>query len=215
MKMLSRVLAPIVVGLAGVFPVAAQATLVTWEMGGTLEDTSGLGVSAGDAFTVRVTFDTEAALLATQTGGRFDPGARYVYDPSAVTFDISLGGGATNLSFGAGGFDAFLLRDNTGDVAASGEPPVVDSISFNLGDNATFLTQVIFRGSILDIYEGGALPATPDPRLLELELSQFNVNTLNGFGTGRITALRAVPAPGGIALLGLGLFGLGLLRRRR
>ena len=51
-----------------------HAVEVTWEMTGTINENTGLeGVFVGDPFRVSVTFDSDAALVATQTGGRFEP----------------------------------------------------------------------------------------------------------------------------------------------
>ncbi len=196
-------------------PIMAQADLVTWEFSGLIEDTDRAGVVIGDAFSVQVIFDTEAALLTTQTGGRFDPGARYEYDPSAMSFVVNLPGLIHEVFTPGGGFDLLWLRDNSGDRAAGGEPAQVDGLTFQL-EGADFLVQAgIFRGSILDIFDGPGLPSTPDSRLVDLEISNFFISTSDGAAAGRILSVRAIPEPGTLALLALGLAAMRLARRRR
>lgn len=195
-------------------PVVANADLITWEFSGQIDDTDRAGVSVGNAFSVQVNFDTDAALLTTQTGGVFDPGARYQYDPSGMSFVVNLPG-LTDAVFTPGsGLNVLWLRDNSGDRQCC-EPAVVDGLSFQL-QGTDFLVQAgIFRGSILDIFDGPGLPTTPDPRLVDLEISAFYLENGDGYASGRILSIAAVPEPGTLALLGIGLLGMGATRRRK
>ena len=196
-------------------PVVAQADLVTWEFSGLIGDTDRLGVNIADAFSVQVNFDTDASLLTTRTGGRFDPGARYEYDPSGMSFVVNLPGLIDEVFTPGAGLNVLWLRDNSGDRAAGGEPTQVDGLSFVL-EGAGFLVQAgIFRGSILDIFDGPGLPSTPDPRLVDLEISSFFISTSDGAASGRISSVTSVPEPGTLALLGIGLLGMGLSRRKK
>lgn len=195
-------------------PVVANADPITWEFSGLIENTDRAGVNAGEAFSVQVNFDTDASLLTTQTGGVFDPGARYEYDPSGMSFVVNLPGLIDAVFTPGAGANALWLRDNSGDRQCC-EPAVVDGLTFQL-QGADFLVQAgIFRGSILDIFDGPGLPSTPDPRLVDLEISGFYLGNGDGFASGRILSIAAVPEPGTLALFGIGLFGMGLARRRK
>ena len=196
--------------------IPAHATMITWELSGQLEESSSPDSAVGDNFVVEVSFDRDAALLQARSGGPFDPGTRYEYDASAMTIRVSLPGLADQLFTPTADNDEFLwLRDNSGDRAAGGEGAAVDGITFAF-QTATHAVQVIFRGTILDIYNGGALPTTPDQRLLDLEISSFYAGTRDGSNavSGRITGARAVSEPATIALLGFGLAAFGFARRK-
>lgn len=178
--MKSKALGLLVAGLlAG--PVAANAEPVIWELNGTVTNASGtLGDLLDATFVVFMGFDTDAAIVRTDTGGRFDPGARYNYDPSSLYFDVSFAGGdfvryTADLSRGA----FIIQRDNSGDLAAiTGEGPQIDGYGFNTG-----YVGFAARGpSPLDIVNGPGLPADPDPRLLDLALNLFSVADVDGSG---------------------------------
>jgi len=176
-------------------PIAGNADLVTWELSGLIDDTDRLGVNIGDAFSVQVNFDTDAALLTTQTGGRFDPGARYEYDPSGMSFVVNIPGLIDELFTPGDGANILWLRDNSGDRADGGEPAQVDGLSFALEDTDFIIQAGIFRGSILDLFDGPGLPSTPDPRLVDLEISDFAIVDSDGFATGRISSITSSNLP--------------------
>jgi hypothetical protein len=214
-----KILGLLAVGLlAG--PMSAHSLPVVWELNGTVTSATGtFGALMDQTFVVLMGFDTSATLLATRTGGRFDPGARYEYDPSSVYFDVSIGGNpAVRYSASPGDLSNLFARDNSGDLAST-ELPVLDGYSFLVqspgGDGAGW----VVRGSILDIVTGPALPTNPDPRLLDLETNVFSIRDLGGSAGGSVTSVARfsarVPEPGTLALLGLGLAGLGLSRRRK
>jgi hypothetical protein len=198
-------------------PMAANAVPITWEITGEIDDVDGTSPAAlGDMFRVLINFDTDASLNIAQTGGRFDPGTRYQYDASGLSFLVSLEGQLDQLITPiAGGINLLWLRDNSGDRFLGGEPPEVDGLSFAILDADAYGFSPIFRGDILDIFTGGDLPTTPDQRLLDLAISAFQITTADGFASGRVDTISRVPEPGTLALFGLGLAGMGLSRRRK
>ena len=197
-------------------PMAANAVPITWEITGDVDDVDGTPPAAlGDMFRVLINFDTDAALNIARTGGRFDPGTRYEYEASAMSFLVSLEGQPDQLITPIiGGFNLLWLRDNSGDRACC-EGSEVDGLSFAILDADGFGFSAIFRGDILDIFDGGDLPTTPDPRLLDLSISTFQIVMADGFASGDIDSISRVPEPGTLALFGLGLAAMGLSRRRK
>lgn len=161
----------------------AHAERVTWEFTGQLESVFNVPTaSVGDEFRVLVTFDTDAPLLTTQTGGRFEPGARYEYDGRGLTVLVILPGFPSVLIMpSASSRNTLWQRDNSGDALLWDEPAVVDGITFGISDPdygpspiSVGQFQVVLRGSNLEIFDGPGLTTTPDPRLLNLELRNFS-----------------------------------------
>jgi hypothetical protein len=173
---------------------SANAEPVTWEITGEIDEIDGSpGVSIGDGFSVLVNFDSDATLLLAQTGGRFDPGTRYEYDASAVSLLVSLGSLPDQLITPFGdGTDLLWLRDNSGDRSCC-EFDEVDGLTFALLDINGVGASIIFRGSILDLFNGGGLPTDPDPRLLDLEIAAFQMTFDDGFAIGRVDAFLPLP----------------------
>lgn len=197
-------------------PMVASADPITWEFTGAINEIDGSpGVSIDDMFRVLVSFDTDAALVRAQTGGRFDPGTRYEYDASGVSMLVSLPGQADQLFTPLGeGLDLLWLRDNSGDRSCC-EFAEVDGLTFGLLDADGRGLSIILRGSILDIFNNGDLPTDPDPRLLDLEIAVFQLSLADGYAIGDISSIRRVPEPGTVVLLAIGLVGMRLARRRR
>lgn len=197
-------------------PMAANAGLVTWQVDGLISEVDGSSSSTvGDEFRVLVNFDTNALLEIAQTGGRFGAGTRYEYDASGVSFLVSLENQADQVITPiVGGINLLWLRDNSADRDCC-EPPEVDGLTFALLDDQGYGVSIILRGSILDIFNNGDLPTDPDPRLVDLEIAAFQWVVDDGFTSGDVLSINRVPEPGTLALLGIGLFGIGLSRRRK
>ncbi len=171
-------------------PVAAEAGIVTWDMRGTITTANGSvfgmdGIVVGETFAVRLRFDSDAALLRTQSGGDFSPGVRYEFDPAATVMTVAVGTRAPvellhSTVFGQS--DLLWVRNDAGDQIGNDEP-VSDGYSWRLaaspvacgGSTVTPTASVIFRGPVLDLVTGPQLPTVPDHRLADLPVSNLQL----------------------------------------
>jgi hypothetical protein len=189
--------------LAG--PLPASGEQVAWEFNGTVDEISGSpGISQGEAFRVVVVFDTEAALTGTRTGPHangldYSPGARYDYDPSGISVLLGLGSLPDQVIL-PGGADFLILRDDSGDLTEHEGFGPSDGLTFGLTDDETYFIAVILRGDTTGIFNGGQLPARPDPRLLDLQTKTFEWGTRDEQGIergamGKISSIKSVAIP--------------------
>ena len=188
-------------------PMVASATVVTWELRGSITGFSGqlpaeyAGAAVGDSFQILFSFDTDAALIRTDQGGRFDPGARYVYDPSSMSATVAVGNGGP-VDYAVSDPDPanslLYMRDDSGDLLGV-LGYLVDGFSIGIGSISGEVFNLVLRGSVLDIIDGPALPAVPDPRLADLEDSGFAVRFFDSSGevyalAGDVTSVQAMAA---------------------
>jgi hypothetical protein len=205
--------------LAVLTPISGQASLVTVEFAGIITSSHD-PVTVGGEFSVSVSLDTGAALLAVDSGGIFDPGLRYRYDPSDMSMIVSLPGLAdiSIVADPALSFSLIYVRDNAGGAdLGDGVLVETDGISLSVQD-AAWQSSIIIRGLILDMFDGGGIaPGLFDPRLLDQELTAFqfgNVDFSENY-IGTIDSFRVVPLPAAVWLFGSALLGLAGVSRRR
>ncbi len=194
--------------------------MVTWDFSGHLIVASGTGVppdfSVGTPFHIFLSFDAAAAQIGALPGS--GGGMRYSYDPSSLSMDIFAG--TTCHPCHPGGAGLIYMRDNYQD-SSRGFPDPIDGYTFALLGSDGFDVQITARGpEFLDIINGPGLQENPDPRLAGLSGSQFfagcsNDRCGNTDIEGHFDSITRVPEPAVPTLLGLGILGMLLVRRRQ
>lgn len=197
---------------AGLISVTASASAapVTWNFQGHLTGVDGYTeYQAGDTFEVRLNFDTSAAIVNSTP-------RRYELDPSSLSMNFRIGNtGWQQMTYSANDGGLFFLRDNHPNPDQS-RPGLVDGLTFSL-NNSKYAGGValIMRWNDLNVINGANLPAVP-PALLNMETNSFQGGDADTRGfVGSIDSVSAVPEPETYAMLGLGLFGLAAMARRK
>jgi hypothetical protein len=188
---------------------AAQAAPITFRFGGQVTISPVSGINIGDSISGLYTFDSDAT-------------AQFPSSPNVAIYDTGLSSYSVQVGIfsGAASSGRIIVADNFGgsiDVYNAGTSVLTGTSMSGLTAFQSFIELSTVSGTALSSF---ALPLSPP------DLSDFSARTIvlrfldastmtNYTVRGSLTLLEAVPAPGALAVLGLGLLGIGGLRRKK